>query len=77
MKVKYSVIPFVPAFLAMMFFKLMSLVGADGSGRFMGMDNTAVTYTVLGITLGLFAVCIIINLFDRKTLRVFLRCLRV
>ena len=71
MKVKYSVIPFVPAFLAMMFFKLMSLVGADGSGRFMGMDNTAVTYTVLGITLGLFAVCIIINLFDRKTAPVY------
>lgn len=71
MKVKYSVIPFVPAFLAMMFFKLMSLVGSDGSGRFMGMDNTTITYVVLGITLGLFAVCILINLFDRKTAPVY------
>lgn len=71
MKVKYSVIPFAPAFLAMLFFKLMSLVGADGNGRFMGMDNTTITYTVLGITLGLFAVCILINLFDRKTAPVY------
>ena len=67
MKAKYSVIPFVPAFLVMLYFKLMSIVGADGSGRFMGMDNTTITYIVLGITLGLFAVCVLINLFDRKT----------
>ena len=71
MKAKYSVIPFVPAFLVMLFFKLMSVLGADGNGRFMGMDNTTVTYTVLGITLGLFAVCILINLFDRKTAPVY------
>ena len=33
MKAKYSVIPFVPAFLVMLYFKLMSIVGADGSVR--------------------------------------------
>ena len=34
MKIKYSVIPFIPAALAMLFFKLMGLVGVDGNGEF-------------------------------------------
>ena len=71
MKVKYSVIPFIPAVLAMLFFKLMSLFGMDGNGRFLGMNSMTITYTVIGISLGLFVICILINLFDRKTAPVY------
>lgn len=67
MRVKYSVIPFVPAFIVMLFFKLMSLFGLDGNGNFMGMNAMNITYTVIGICVGLFVVCVILNIFDRKT----------
>ena len=67
MKVKYSVIPFVPAVLAMLVLRVMSVVGVDGNGKFLGMDRMALSYTVIGIALALFVVCIIINIFDRKT----------
>jgi hypothetical protein len=43
MKVKYSVIPFIPAFLAMMFLKLMSLFGMDSRGEFLGMNSMNIT----------------------------------
>lgn len=52
MKVKYSVIPFIPAFLATLILKVMSIAGVDGSGKFMGMDSVTITYLVIGITLG-------------------------
>ena len=71
MKVKYSVIPFIPAFLATLILKVMSIAGVDGSGKFLGMDNVTITYLVIGITLGLFVICILINLFDRKTAPVY------
>ena len=71
MKVKYSVIPFVPAFLAMMFLKMMSIVGMDSHGQFMGMNSMNITYTVIGIAVGLFVVCVLLNLFDRKTAPVY------
>ena len=71
MKVKYSVIPFIPAFLAMMFLKLMSIFGMDSKGQFMGMNSMNITYTVIGIAVGLFVVCVLINLFDRKTAPVY------
>ncbi len=67
MRVKYSVIPFIPAFLAMMFLKLMSLFGLDGNGLFLGMNAMNITYAVIGVCVGLFVVCVIINIFDRKT----------
>ena len=67
MKVKYSVIPFIPAFLAMLFLKVMSVVGVDGTGEFLGMNSMNLTYTVIGIAVGLFVVCVLMNLFDRKT----------
>ena len=60
MKVKYSVFPFVPAFIAMMFLKLMSLFGLDGNGLFLGMNVMNITYTVIGISIGLFIVSIIL-----------------
>ena len=71
MKVKYSVFPFVPAFIAMMFLKLMSLFGLDGNGLFLGMNVMNITYTVIGISIGLFIVSIILNIFDRKTAPVY------
>lgn len=71
MKVKYSVFPFIPAFLAMMFLKLMSLFGLDGNGLFLGMNAMNITYTVIGIAIGLFVVCVIMNIFDRKTAPVY------
>ena len=43
MKVKYSVVPFIPAFLAMMFLELMSLLGVDSKGEFMGMNSLNIT----------------------------------
>ena len=71
MKVKYSLIPFIPATLVMLFFKLMSIFGVDGNGLFLGMNSMNITYTVIGISLGLFLVCIIINIFYRKTAPVY------
>lgn len=67
MKVKYSVIPFIPAAIAMLVLRIMSVVGVDGNGKFLGMDRMALSYTVIGIALALFVICIIINIFDRKT----------
>ena len=71
MKVKASVIPFIPAVIAMLFFRVMSVIGVDESGYFLGMDRMVLSYTVIGIALGLFVVCIIINIFDRKTAPVY------
>lgn len=71
MKTKYSVIPFIPAFIAMLFYKLMGLLAVDGNGLFMGMNSMQITYTVIGISVALFVVCVIINLFDRKTAPVY------
>ena len=71
MKAKYAIIPFIPAALAMLFLKLMSLFGLDGNGTFMGMSKMNITYVVIGIALGLFVVCILMNLFDRKTAQVY------
>ena len=64
MKVKYSIIPFIPAALAMIILRVMSVFGADESGKVFGMDKMAVSYTVIGIALCLFVVCILINIFD-------------
>ena len=67
MKVKFTLIPFIPAALAMIIFRVMSIFGADDSGHFLGMDKMAVSYTAIGIAAVLFVACIIINIFDRKT----------
>lgn len=71
MKVKYSVIPFILAVIATIGLKLMSIFGLDGSGLFLGMNKMGITYAVIGVTLALFLVCIIINIFDRKTAPVY------
>ena len=71
MKVKLSVIPFIPAALAMIVLRVMSIFGADPNGKLLGMDKMAVAYTVIGISLALFIVCIVINIFDRKTAPVY------
>lgn len=67
MRVKYSVIPFVPALLAMMYLKLMSVFGLDSDGKFMGMNSMNITYAVIAVAVGLFIICVLMNLFDRKT----------
>lgn len=71
MKVKYSVIPFILAVIATVGLKLMSVFGLDGNGMFLGMNKMGITYTVIGVTLALFLVCVIINIFDRKTAPVY------
>ena len=71
MKVKFSVIPFIPAVIAMLVLRVMSVIGVDGNGKFLGMDRMALSYIVIGIALALFVVCIIINIFDRKTAPVY------
>lgn len=71
MKVKFSVIPFIPVAIVMTVFKLMSVFGLDESGRFFGMNKMDVNYAVIGIALGLFLLCILINIFDRKTAPVY------
>ncbi len=71
MKVKFSIIPFIPAVIAMMIFRVMSVIGVDESGNFLGMDRMALSYTTIGIALALFVVCILINIFDRKTAPVY------
>lgn len=71
MKVKFSVIPFIPVAIAMVVFKIMSIYGLDGNGLFLGMDKMSVTYSVIGLALGLFLVCVLINIFDRKTAPVY------
>ena len=67
MKIKYSAIPFVPVAVIMIVFKLMSVVGLDNNGMFLGMNKIGVNYAVIGMAIGLFVLCVIINLFDRKT----------
>lgn len=71
MKVKFSLIPFIPAMIAMVGLKLMSLYGLDGNGMFLGMNKMGIAYAVIGISLALFVVCVIINIFDRKTAPVY------
>lgn len=67
MKVKYSLIPFIPAALAMIALRFLSIFSADESGNFLGLDKMAMSYTVIGIGLALFVICVLINIFDRKT----------
>lgn len=71
MKVKYSVIPFILAVIATIGLKLMSVFGLDGNGMFLGMNKMGIAYAVIGVTLALFLVCVIINIFDRKTAPVY------
>ena len=71
MKVKFSVIPFIPAVFAMIFFRVMSIYGMDESGNFLGMDRMALSYVTIGIALGLFVLSVLFNIFDRKTAPVY------
>lgn len=71
MKVKISLIPFILAAVAVIGLKLMSVFGLDGSGMFLGLNKIGITYATIGITIALFLVCVIINIFDRKTAPVY------
>lgn len=67
MKTKYSIIPFIPAVIAAVGLKIMSMFAMDGNGLLFGMNKSSINYCVIGISLGLFALCVLINLFDRRT----------
>lgn len=71
MKTKYSIIPFIPAVIAAVALKIMSMFAMDGNGLLFGMNKSTINYCVIGISLGLFAVCVLINLFDRRTAPVY------
>lgn len=71
MKIKNSLIPFIPITLLMIVCKLVSLFGLDSDGLFLGMSGMTLTYIVIGITLFLFLVCVVMNVFDRKTAQVY------
>nr|MBP6296474.1 hypothetical protein [Ruminococcus sp.] len=71
MKTKYSVIPFIPAVIAAIGLKIMSMFAVDGNGLLFGMNKSGINYFIIEIILGLFAVCVLINLFDRKTAPVY------
>lgn len=71
MKIKNALIPFVPITLMMIAVKLISLFGLDSDGLFLGMSGMTLTYIVIGLTLLLFLVCIVMNIFDRKTAQVY------
>lgn len=71
MKIKNALIPFIPITLLMIVCKLASLFGLDSDGLFLGMSGMTLTYIVIGLTLFLFLVCIIMNIFDRKTAQVY------
>ena len=45
----------------------MSMFAVDGNGLLFGMNKSGINYFIIEIILGLFAVCVLINLFDRKT----------
>ncbi len=71
MKIKISVIPFILAALSMTGLKLMSIFGLDSNGLFLGMNKMGITYAVIGLSLALFLLCILINIFDKKTAPVY------
>lgn len=71
MKVKVSLILFVPVLIAAVGLKLASVFALDGNGMFMGMNAIEINYAVIGITLGFFLLCVLVNLIDRKTAPVY------
>ena len=71
MKIKLSLIPFIPVTIATVVIKVMSLYGLDESGMFLGLNKMGLNYAAIGLTLGLFVLCFLINLFDRKTAPVY------
>ncbi len=71
MRVKLTIIPFILALIACVGLKVISIFGLDSNGLFMGLNKMDITYTVIGISIALLVVCIIINLFDRRTAPVY------
>lgn len=71
MKAKYSVIPFIPVAALMIVFKLMGIFGLDDNGLFLGMNKMTLSYACIGISIGLFVICLILSLIDKKTAPVY------
>ena len=72
MKIKLSWIPFIPAALAMVALRLLSVFGNDDTGTISGMNALLFSYLAVGVALVLFVLCIFRNdHFDKKRQRVF------
>lgn len=66
MKTKLCFIPFIPAALFMMFLKYKES-GLAAKETFMGLNSIQLSYLTIGVGVALFLVCVVINLFDKKT----------
>ena len=71
MKVKLSWIPFIPIAIAMAALKITGVFASDSNGDLLGMNFIEVSYTVFGMSLALFVVCVLLNIIDRKTAPVY------
>lgn len=71
MKAKYSVIPFIPVAALTIIFKLMGIFGLDDNGLFLGMNKMTLSYACIGLSVGLFVVCLVMSLIDKKTATVY------
>lgn len=58
MKIKLSWIPFIPAALAMVALRLLSVFGNDDTGTISGMNALLFSYLAVGVALVLFVLCI-------------------
>lgn len=66
MKIKLSWIPFIPAALAMVALRLLSVFGNDDTGTISGMNALLFSYLAVGVALVLFVLCIFFNILDKK-----------
>ena len=71
MKIKLSWIPFIPAALAMVALRLLSVFGNDDTGTISGMNALLFSYLAVGVALVLFVLCIFFNILDKKTAPVY------
>lgn len=71
MKVKLSLIPFIPIVIAMTALKLLGVFSLDSNGTLFGLSYIELSYTVVGLALVLFLFCILFNIIDRKTAPVY------
>ena len=71
MKIKLSWIPFIPAALAMVALRLLSVFGNDDTGTMSGMNALLFSYLAVGVALVLFVLCIFFNILDKKTAPVY------
>lgn len=71
MKIKLSLIPFIPAVLAMTALRLLSAFGNDDTGLTSGVNALLFSYLAVGVALVLFVLCTVFNIADKKTAPVY------